>query len=57
MMLTKKCYFLSVFIPIAFSSIFLPTKMRPTPVQDRHPGTSADVPDVPSLTSMSGPGE
>ena len=26
--------------------------MRPTPVQDRRPGTSADVPDVPSPTSM-----
>ena len=26
--------------------------MRPTPIQDRRPGTSADVPDVPSPTSM-----
>ena len=40
------------YIPIAFFSIFLPIKMRPTPVQDRRPGTSADVPDVPSPTSM-----
>ena len=26
--------------------------MRPTTLQDRRPGTSADVPDVPSRSSM-----
>ena len=29
--------------------------MRPTTLQDRRPGTSADVPDVPSRTSMTMP--
>ena len=35
-----------------FISITLPIKMRPTPVQNQRPGTSADVPDVLSPTSM-----
>ena len=56
MILAKIRYFLSilhsVYVPIAFFSIFLHIKMTSTSVQDRRLGTSADVPDVPSPSSM-----
>ena len=51
--LEKICYFfLNFSYQLFFFSTILPIKLRPTSDQDRRSGTSADVPNVPSPTSM-----